>query len=129
MEILHTILLVPIKYLVKKTMTSLSPADKKKVKAKIDAFDFLAYERRLPSSFVTIYGSCVGRDFKLWAQISVFILDGIICEDELEVWLYISEVICLSFNTLFARDVGSRGGGKLFGGENTFHAIILRNIL
>ena len=73
-------------------MTSLSAADKKKVKAKIEAFDFSAYARRLPSSFVKIYGSCVGRDFKLWAQISVFILDGIVSEAELDVWLYISEV-------------------------------------
>ena len=40
-----------------------SEEDKKKVKAKIDSIDFSAYTRRLPSSFVTIYGSCVGRDF------------------------------------------------------------------
>ena len=73
-----------MKYLVKKTVTNLSAAEKKKVKAKIEAFDFSAYARRLPSSFVKIYGSCVGRDFKLWAQISAFILDGIISEDELE---------------------------------------------
>jgi hypothetical protein len=77
---------------VKKTIRNLSAADKKKVKAKIEAFDFSAYARRLPGSFVKIYGSCIGRDFKLWAQISVFILDGIIPEDKLEVWLYISEV-------------------------------------
>ena len=91
-EVLHTILLGPVKYLVKKTMQNLSSTDKKKVKAKIDAFDFSAYSRRLPSSFVKIYGSCVGRDFKLWAQIAVFVLDGLISENELEVWLYISEV-------------------------------------
>ncbi len=48
-----------------------------------------AHSRRLPNSFVKIYGSCVGRDFKLWVQIAV---DGLISENELQVWLYISEV-------------------------------------
>jgi hypothetical protein len=88
-EILHTILLCPVKYLVKKTFNNLSPADKKKVKSKIEAFDFSAFSRRLPSSF---HGSCVGRDFKLWAQISVFVLEGLISDDELQVWIYLSEV-------------------------------------
>lgn len=73
-------------------MKNISVADKKKVQAKIEAFDFSAFPRRLPGSFVKNYGSCVGRDFKLWAQISVFILDGLISAEKLEVWLYLSEV-------------------------------------
>lgn len=73
-------------------MQKLSAAEKKKVRAKIDAFDFSAYSRRLPDSFVKNYASCVGRDFKLWAQIAVFILDDIISEDELQVWIYVGEV-------------------------------------
>ena len=73
-------------------MKKLSAAEKKKARAKIDAFDFSAFSRSLSSSFVKNYGSCVGRDFKLWAQIAVFILDGIISENELQVWIYISEV-------------------------------------
>ena len=95
MEVLHTILLGPVKYLLEKTMKNLSAADKKKVKAKIEAYDFSAFARSLSSSFVKNYGSCVGRDFKLWAQISVFVLDGIIPDDELQVWLYISEASIL----------------------------------
>ena len=67
-------------------MKNLSPDEKRMVKAKLESFDFSAFPRRLSSSFVSIYGSCVGRDFKLWAQIAVFILDGIVSEDELEVW-------------------------------------------
>ena len=65
MEVLHTILLGPVKYLVKKTMKNLPAAEKKNVKARIEAFDFSAFSRRLPSSFVKNYASCVGRDFKL----------------------------------------------------------------
>ena len=83
-----------MKYIVKKTNNAelISGTDKENFKAKIDAFDFSAHCRRLPNSFEKIYGSCVGRDFRLWAQIAVFILDGLISENELQVWLYISEV-------------------------------------
>ena len=91
-EILHTILLGPVKYLVKKTFQNLSAADKRKVKAKIEAFDFSAFPRRLSSTFIKNYGSSAGRDFKLWAQIAVFILDGFISDRELLVWFYLCEV-------------------------------------
>ena len=94
-EILHTILLGPVKYLFAKTMGCLSPQLKMKVKAKIEAFDFSAFSRRLASSFVKIHKSCVGRDFKLWMQISVFIFDGIVTNEELEVWCNLSEVIII----------------------------------
>lgn len=73
-------------------MRGLSPADKKKIKAKIEAFDFTAFPRRLSSSMIKTYGSCVGRDFKLWAQVSVFILDGVIADEELNVWYQLSKV-------------------------------------
>ena len=76
-EVLHTILLGPIKYLVTKTFKNLRAGNKKKAQAKIEAFDFSAYSRRLPSSFIKNHGSYVGRDFKLWAQISVYILEGL----------------------------------------------------
>ena len=73
-------------------MTNLTAVDNSRVMAKIEAFVFSAYARHLPSSCVKIHESCVGRDFKTWVQIAVFILEGIISEAELEVWLYISDV-------------------------------------
>ena len=91
-EILHTILLGPVKYLLGKLMKSISANLKKKVKAKIEAFDFTAFPRRLASSIVKIYGSCTDRDFKLWMQVAVFILDGIVSEEELDVWSHLAEV-------------------------------------
>ena len=95
MEVLQKNSLSPVKHLqllVKKNAELISGNDKKNFKAKIDALDFSVHSRHLPNSFVKIYGSCVGRDFKLWAQIAVFILDGLISKNELQVWLYISEV-------------------------------------
>ena len=91
-EILHTILLGAVKYLLAKTMKSLSPADKKKIKAKIDVFDFSAFPAKITSSITSMYGSYVGRDYKLWAQVAVFILTDIIKDEELEVWSNLSEV-------------------------------------
>ena len=91
-EILHTILLGAVKYLLAKTMKSLSPADKKKIKAKIEVFDFSAFPAKIASSITSIYGSYVGRDYKLWAQVAVFILMDIVRDEELEVWSNLSEV-------------------------------------
>jgi hypothetical protein len=92
-EILHTILLGPVKYLVKKTFNNLSPADKKKLnpRSRHSTFQrFLDVYRVV--SLKTMASPCAGRDFKLWAQISVFILEGLISDDELQVWIYLSEV-------------------------------------
>ena len=73
-------------------MKGLTPANKKKVKARVEVFDFSAFPRKVASSITTMYGSYVGRDFKLWAQIAVFILMDIITDEELEVWRNLSEV-------------------------------------
>ena len=67
-------------------MKCLSPADKKKVEARIEVFDFSPFPGKVASSITTMYGSYVGRDFKLQAQIAVFILMDIVTEEELEVW-------------------------------------------
>ena len=92
MEILHTILLGAVKYLLAKTMKSLSPDDKKKIKAKVEVFYFSAFPAKIASSITSMYGSYVGRDYKLWAQVAVFILMDIVTEEELEVWSNLSEV-------------------------------------
>jgi hypothetical protein len=38
------------------------------------------------------YGSYVGRDFKLWMQVAVFVLQGIIPDENLLIWELLSEV-------------------------------------
>ena len=73
-------------------MKSLSPADKRKIKAKIEVFDFSAFPVKIASSITSMYGSYVGCDYKLWAQVAVFILMDIIRDKELEVWSNLSEV-------------------------------------
>ncbi|CAB3984659.1 Hypothetical predicted protein [Paramuricea clavata] len=64
-EILHTILLGCEKYLLAKTMKTLSPANKKKVSARIKSFDFAPFPQKLVSNIPKTYGSLVGRDIKV----------------------------------------------------------------
>ena len=73
-------------------MKSRSPDDKKKIKAKVEVFDFSVFPAKIASSITSMYGSYVGRDYKLWAQVAVFILMDIVTEEELEVWSNLSEV-------------------------------------
>ena len=62
-------------------MKGLLPAEKKKIKAKVEVFDFSAFPSKIVSSITSMYGSYVGRDYKLWAQVAVFILMDIVTED------------------------------------------------
>jgi hypothetical protein len=48
-------------------------------------FDFSIFPEKIASS-VTKHGSYVGCEFKLWAQIAVFILVDVVAGEELEVW-------------------------------------------
>ena len=82
-------------------MKGLSPAEKKKIKAKVEVFDFSAFPSKIVSSITSMYGSYVGRDYKLWAQVAVFILMDIVTEDELEVWSNLSEVCTILARFLF----------------------------
>ncbi|CAB3986161.1 Hypothetical predicted protein [Paramuricea clavata] len=66
-EILHTTLLGCEKYLLAKTMKTLSPANKKKVSA------------------------------HSWAQVAVFVLVDIVPSDELEVWVHLSNVFSIAY--------------------------------
>jgi hypothetical protein len=73
-------------------MKTLSPANKKKVSARIESFDFAPFPQKLASNIPKTYGSLVGRDIKVWAQVAVFVLVDIVPSDELEVWVHLSNV-------------------------------------
>jgi hypothetical protein len=73
-------------------MKTLSAANKMKIKARIEAFDFSAFPQKIASSITRMHGSLVGRDCKVWAQVPVFLLMVIVPDDELEVWYNLSDV-------------------------------------
>ncbi|CAB4016525.1 Hypothetical predicted protein [Paramuricea clavata] len=103
-EILHTILLGSEKYLLGKTMKTLSAANKMKIKARIEAFDFSAFPQKIASSITRMHGSLVGRDCKVWAKVAVFLLMDIVSDDELEVWYNLSDIFAIAYNPCVNRD-------------------------
>lgn len=92
-EILHTILLGPIKYLLSATIQSLTREQKDQIHAKIASTDMSAFPANIRGNITRNYGSYVGRDFKLWIQVAVFILEGIVSEDVLIIWELLCEVL------------------------------------
>ena len=91
-ECLHTILLGPYKYLLHITMQKVSQQHKKEILARISVFDYSGFERRLTGNVCRYHKSFVGRDYKLWAQMAVFILEPYLEQEELDVWLKLSHV-------------------------------------
>lgn len=79
-------------------MKSLSDADKAKVTARIESCDFSPFPQKMASNITKTYGSLVGRDIKQWSQVAVHILMDIIPDDELEVWIHLSNVCCHRLN-------------------------------
>ena len=91
------------------TIQSLSQEKKDQLHAKILSTDMSAFPATIRGNITRNYGSYAGRDFKLWVQLAVFMLQGIISEEILLVWELLSEVlyvciVCLYYKTF---EVGS----------------------
>ena len=91
-EVLHTILLEPYKYLTREVMSHLSSRQREKVKAKMKAFSYSGIKGRVYGDVTKYCGSFVGRDFKAWAQIAPFIIGPYLSSDEFSVWLLLTMV-------------------------------------
>lgn len=91
-EVLHTLLLGPYKYLLGKTMQSLNPSQKREILALVAAFNYSGFSGRLTSNVTRFSNSFVGRDYKVWAQMAPFILKPYLTETQLKLWMALSEV-------------------------------------
>ena len=91
-EILHTILLGPVKYLLLSTIKSASQQKKEQLHSKIQSMDTSAFAAKIRGNITRNYGSYDWRDFKLWMQVAVFILKDIVPDEQLLVWELLSEV-------------------------------------
>ena len=94
-EVLHTVLLGPYKYLLGKTMQSLRPLQKKEILARIASFNYSGFTGRMSSNVTRYSQSFVGRDFKVWAQMAPFILEPYLPPPQLELWIALSDVCML----------------------------------
>ncbi len=92
-ETLHTILLGPYKYLLKVCMAGLSPKQKKEVLARMRAFHYSGFVGKVLGNVVYYHKSFVGRDYKAWAQMALFIIGPYLSENNRAVWLGLSKVL------------------------------------
>ena len=91
-EILHTIFLGPVKYLLSRTIIAFSQQMKDKLHARIQALDMSAFPAKVRGNITRNYGSYVGWDYKLWMQVAVFVLKDIVPYEQLLVWEFLSKV-------------------------------------
>ena len=96
---LHTILLGLAKYMLKQFMPRLTNRMKEEVLARVNAFPQSGLHSKMFGNVCRYYNSFVGRDFKGWSQMSVFILSPYLCSDDRKVLLSFSKV-STNFNSM-----------------------------
>lgn len=74
METLHTILPGPYKYLLKVLMARLSKEHKQEVLVRLSAFNYSYLVGKVLGNVVYHHKSFVGRDYKAWAQLTLFVV-------------------------------------------------------
>ena len=92
METLHTILLGPYKYLLKVTIPTLTNRQKQEVLARVRAFNYSGFDVRMFGNVVLHHKSFVGRDYKAWAQMALFIIGPYLSTSQERVLLSLSKV-------------------------------------
>ena len=70
----------------------LTPRQKKEVLVRTSAFNYSGFDTKVLGNVVHHSQSFVGRDYKAWAQLAVFIMFGYLSEPQKEVLLGLSKV-------------------------------------
>ena len=92
-ETLHTILLGPYKYLLKDVMSHLTKVQKSEVLARMASFNYSGIDGKVLGNVVSNHKSFVGRDYKAWAPIALFIISPYLSDSDKEVWIQLSKVL------------------------------------
>ena len=74
-ELLHSILLGPYKYLLKVIVSRLTADEKRQILARMDAFNYSGFSGRVIGNLIAHHRSFVGRDYKAFAHGAVYSLD------------------------------------------------------
>lgn len=96
-EVLHTILLGPCKYFLKSVMSQLSSEQKQQVLARVSAFSMSGFTVKMHGNVCRHYQSFVGRDYKAWSQMAIFVLQPYLSPGQCAVMLSLSKVFCLAY--------------------------------
>lgn len=82
METLHTILLGPYKYLLRKLIGRLSASEKVKIQSVLSSFNFSGFKVKMGTKLFKHYKSFIGRHFKCLAQCALFIFKNVFTPQE-----------------------------------------------
>ena len=99
-ECLHTILLGPYKYLLKCTIPTLSSQQKEEVLTRVKAFNYSGFDCRVIGNVIRHHQSFVGRDYKAWAQMALYIIYPYLSDGDKEIWVALSKVynvLCITY--------------------------------
>ena len=91
-EALHTVLLGVCKYMIRSFMDKRSATEKREILAKIDAFPYCGFSVKISGNICYNYRSFVGRDFKAFLQMALFVICSYLSENEKKCWIYLSKV-------------------------------------
>eukprot|EP00731_Ephydatia_muelleri_P034559 Em0065g20a len=111
LEMLHTMVLGPIKYLLQIWMPTLSKVQKEEVLARVKAFSTSGFKVRMYGNVCHYYQSFVGRYFKAWAQMAVFILSPYLDDAQKKVLLSLSKVFRIAYCNYFTEELSTEWEG------------------
>ena len=80
------------KYMVISFMEKRSAAEKIQLLARIRAFSYSGFNVRITGNIAYHYRSFVGRDYKSFMQMAIFIVSSFIGDEERKCWLLLSKV-------------------------------------
>eukprot|EP00731_Ephydatia_muelleri_P006261 Em0003g509a len=100
-EVLHTLLLGICKYILKHVMSGLSARQKAEILARVKSFDTSGFRTKMYGNVCQHYKSFVGRDFKGWSQMALFILGPYLDGGQTQVLLTFSKVFQIAYCEFF----------------------------
>ena len=77
-------------------MDKIGTKEKKEILAILAAFPYSGFTVRITGNLCYYYNSFVGRDFKAFIQMAMFIIGRYMSQDEQSCWLLLSQVCCLT---------------------------------
>ena len=78
--------------MVRSFMGSCSTQQKEEILARMAVFPYSGFSVRVAGNICYYYQSFVGRDFKAWIQMAVFIIDSYLSPEGKKCWLLLSKV-------------------------------------
>ena len=73
-------------------MGSTTTAQNKTILATVKAWSYCGFDQRITGNIVYHYKSFVGRDFKAWLQMALFIIPPYVADQEMKCWFALVRV-------------------------------------